>query len=105
MRRPGGGWRCLSRRNTLRALGAEVDFGELWGVLNAVTTKCQMFIFRLSHSGKAIHRIRPTQAQEACLEDHIEAFNKIGDVPVRNIWHENRTGAVIAGVLGQGRQH
>lgn len=35
---------------------AEVDFGELWGVLNGVTTKCQMFIFRLSHSGKAIHR-------------------------------------------------
>ena len=35
---------------------AEVDFGELWVVLNGVKTKCHMFIFRLSHSGKAIHR-------------------------------------------------
>jgi transposase len=36
---------------------AEVDFGELWVVLNGVKTKCHMFVFRLSHSGKAIHRI------------------------------------------------
>lgn len=36
---------------------AEVDFGELWVVLNGVKTKCHMFIFRLSHSGRAIHRI------------------------------------------------
>ena len=38
---------------------AEVDFGELWVVLNGVMTKCHMFIVRLSHSGKAIHRIYP----------------------------------------------
>lgn len=41
---------------------AEVDFGEVWVVLNGVKTKCHMFVFRLSHSGKAIHRIYPTQA-------------------------------------------
>lgn len=35
---------------------AEVDFGEVWIVLDGVKTKCHMFIFRLSHSGKAIHR-------------------------------------------------
>ena len=32
---------------------AEVDFGEVWVALNGVKTKCHMFVFRLSHSGKA----------------------------------------------------
>jgi transposase len=83
---------------------AEVDFGELWVVLNGVKTKCHMFVFRLSHSGKAIHRIYPTQAQEAFLEGHIEAFNEIGGVPVRHIRYDNLTSAVTAVVFGQGRQ-
>ena len=42
-----------------------MDFGEVWVVLNGVKTKCHMFVFRLSNSGRAIHRIYPTQAQEA----------------------------------------
>jgi transposase len=83
---------------------AEVDFGEVWVVLNGVKTKCYMFIFRLSHSGKAIHRIYPTQAQEAFLEGHIEAFNKLGGVPVKHIRYDNLTSAVSAVVFGQGRQ-
>lgn len=83
---------------------AEVDFGELWVVLNGVKTKCHMFVFRLSHSGKAIHRVYPTQAQEAFLEGHIEAFNEIGGVPVRHIRYDNLTSAVTAVVFGQGRQ-
>lgn len=37
-------------------------------------TKCNMFAFRLSHSGKASHRIYPTQAQEAFLEGQIDSF-------------------------------
>ena len=83
---------------------AEVDFGELWVVLKGVKTKCHMFVFRLSHSGKAIHRIYPTQAQEAFLEGHIEAFNEIGGVPIRHIRYDNLTSAVTAVVFGQGRQ-
>jgi transposase len=83
---------------------AEVDFGEVWVVLNGVKTKCHMFIFRLSHSGKAFHRIYPTQAQEAFLEGHVEAFNEIGGVPVRHIRYDNLTSAVTAVVFGQGRQ-
>ncbi|WP_264671192.1 IS21 family transposase [Arthrobacter sp. VKM Ac-2550] len=83
---------------------AEVDFGEVWVVLNGVKTKCHMFVFRLSHSGKAIHRNYPTQAQEAFLEGHIEAFNKIGGVPVKHIRYDNLTSAVKAVVFGQGRQ-
>jgi transposase len=83
---------------------AEVDFGEVWVVLNGVKTKCHMFVFRLSHSSKAIHRIYPTQAQEAFLEGHIEAFQEIGGVPVRHIRYDNLTSAVTAVVFGQGRQ-
>jgi transposase len=83
---------------------AEVDFGEVYVVLNGVKTKCHMFIFRLSHSGRAIHRIYPTQAQEAFLEGHIEAFNVLGGIPTKHIRYDNLTSAVTAVVFGQGRQ-
>ncbi|WP_394252041.1 IS21 family transposase [Arthrobacter pityocampae] len=83
---------------------AEVDFGELWVVLDGVKTKCHMFIYRLSHSGKAIHRVYPTQAQEAFLEGHIEAFTLLGGIPTKHIRYDNLTSAVTAVVFGQGRQ-
>ncbi|MHA7143039.1 MULTISPECIES: IS21 family transposase [unclassified Arthrobacter] len=83
---------------------AEVDFGELWVVLGGVKTKCHMFIYRLSHSGKAIHRVYPTQAQEAFLEGHIEAFTVLGGIPTKHIRYDNLTSAVTAVVFGQGRQ-
>jgi hypothetical protein len=40
---------------------AEVDVSEVWMVRNGVKTTCHMFVFRLSRSGKAIHRIYPTK--------------------------------------------
>ncbi|WP_405476072.1 IS21 family transposase [Paenarthrobacter ilicis] len=83
---------------------AEVDFGEVWVVLKGVKTKCHMFVFRLSRSGRAIHRIYPTQAQEAFLEGHIEAFHEIGGIPTKHIRYDNLTSAVTAVVFGQGRQ-
>jgi transposase len=83
---------------------AEVDFGEVWVVLSGVKTKCHMFILRLSNSGKAIHRIYPTQAQEAFLEGHIEAFNVLDGIPTKHIRYDNLTSAVTAVVFGQGRQ-
>lgn len=48
-------------------------------------------------------RVYPTQAQEAFLEGHIEAFQEIGGVPVRHIRYDNLTSAVTAVVFGQGR--
>jgi transposase len=83
---------------------AEVDFGEVWVVLAGVKTKCHMFTFRLSHSGKAIHRVYPTQAQEAFLEGHIDAFEDIGGVPTRHIRYDNLTDAVVKVIYGTGRQ-
>ena len=49
-------------------------------------------------------RIYPTQAQEAFLEGHIEAFNVIGGIPTKHIRYDNLTSAVTAVVFGQGRQ-
>ncbi|WP_298255503.1 IS21 family transposase [uncultured Arthrobacter sp.] len=83
---------------------AEVDFGEVWVVLDGVKTKCHMFVYRLSHSGKAVHRVYPTQAQEAFLEGHIDAFTTLGGIPTKHIRYDNLTSAVTAVVFGQGRQ-
>ncbi|KQM82398.1 IS21 family transposase [Agromyces sp. Leaf222] len=86
------------------AAEAEVDFGEVWVVLAGVKTKCHMFTFRLSYSGKAIHRVYSTQGQEAFLEGHIDAFDDIGGVPVRHIKYDNLTSAVTTVIYGTGRR-
>jgi hypothetical protein len=36
---------------------AEVDFGDVWVALGGVSTKCYLFTFRMSFSGKAVHRL------------------------------------------------
>lgn len=83
---------------------AEVDFGDVWVDLDGARTRCYMFAFRLSHSGKSIHRIYPTCAQEAFLEGHIEAFQVLGGVPTKHIRYDNLTSAVTKVVYGAGRQ-
>jgi len=82
---------------------AEVDFGDVWVVLAGVKTKCHMFVFRLSHSGKAVHRIYSTQSQEAFLQGHIDAFDIIGGVPTRHIRYDNLTSAVTKVLFGRRR--
>ena len=79
---------------------AEVDFGEVWVVLAGAKTKCHMFTFRLSASGKAVHRVYPTQAQEAFLEGHIAAFETIRGVPALHIKYDNLTPAVVRVIHG-----
>lgn len=83
---------------------AEVDFGEVWVVLAGVKTKCHMFVFRLSYSGKAIHRIYPACGQEAFLEGHIEAFETLGGVPTRHIRYDNLSSAVTTVLHGKDRR-
>lgn len=83
---------------------AEVDFGDVWVELDGVRTRCYMFAFRLSSSGKSVHRVYLTCAQEAFLEGHIEAFNAIGGVPTKHIRYDNLTSAVTKVVYGAGRQ-
>jgi transposase len=81
---------------------AEVDFGELWVRLAGVMTKCFLFVFRLSYSGKAVHRVFATCGQEAFLEGHVHAFTTLGGVPAGQIRYDNLTAAVWR-VLLRGR--
>lgn len=83
---------------------AEVDFGEVWIILDGVRTKCHMFVYRLSYSGKAIHRVYPTCGQEAFLEGHIDAFNTLGGIPTRHIRYDNLTAAVTTVLHGKDRR-
>lgn len=83
---------------------AEVDFGDVYVMLAGARTKCQLFAFRLSHSGKAVHRIYPTSGQEAFLEGHIAAFETIGGIPTTQIKYDNLTDAVTAVIFGTGRR-
>ncbi|MEW1808462.1 IS21 family transposase [Pseudarthrobacter sp. NPDC080039] len=83
---------------------AEVDFGDVWVDLAGVRTRCYLFAFRLSHSGKAIHRVYPTCGQEAFLEGHIDAFEMVGGVPSRHIRYDNLSSAVAKVLYGGGRQ-
>ena len=82
---------------------AEVDFGEVYVILDGVKTKCHMFVYRLSHSGKAIHRVYPTGGQEAFLEGHIEAFHALGGIPNRHIRYDNLTSALVQVIHGGDR--
>lgn len=74
------------------------------GGLAGVKTKCHMFTFRLSHSGKAVHRVYSTQSQEAFLEGHIDAFEEIGGIPSLQIRYDNLTAAVKSVVNGKDRK-
>jgi hypothetical protein len=50
---------------------AEVDFGEVWVELAGERTKCFLFAFRLSFSGKAVHRVflAPRRSSIALVKD------------------------------------
>lgn len=82
---------------------AEVDFGEFRAMIGGVVMKLWMFVLRLSHSGKAVHVAYANQAQESFLDGHVQAFERLGGVPVGMIRYDNLTAAVIRVVLGRGR--
>lgn len=63
-----------------------------------------MFACRLTHLGKAVHRIYSTRGQEAFLEGHVEAFETLGGVPSRHIRYDNLTAAVTTVIYGMGRR-
>ncbi|MDN5933610.1 MAG: IS21 family transposase, partial [Pseudonocardia sp.] len=86
-------------------LGAEgeVDFADLWVILRGVKTKTHMFTFRLSGSGKAVHRAFGSQGQEAFLEGHEYAFEQLGGVPWRHVRYDNLKAAVSRVLTGRDR--
>jgi transposase len=82
---------------------AEVDFADLWVDLAGVRTKVALFTLRLSYSGKAVHRVFPTQGQEAFLEGHVHAFDTLGGLPVGKIRYDNLKAAVARVTFGRTR--
>jgi len=82
---------------------AEVDFGDVWLTLAGEKTRCFLFTFRLSYSGKAVNRVFASQGQEAFIEGHLEAFRVLGGVPTVHIRYDNLRSAVSRVLLGRSR--
>jgi hypothetical protein len=66
-------------------------------------TKCFLFTLRLSCSGLGVHRAFRTQGQEAFLEGHEYAFERIGGVPYGQIRYDNLRSAVQRVLFGRNR--
>lgn len=82
---------------------AEVDFGEFVARIAGVVMKLWMFVLRLSHSGKAVHVAYANQSQESFLDGHVQAFQRLGGVPIGKIRYDNLKPAVIRVLLGRER--
>ncbi|MEV6025735.1 IS21 family transposase [Streptomyces sp. NPDC052036] len=82
---------------------AEVDFADVWVRVAGEAVKCHLFTLRLSYSGKAVHRVFASQAQESFMEGHAEAFRVLGGVPTRHIRYDNLKPAVRQVCTGRNR--
>jgi transposase len=85
------------------AAEAEVDFHDLWVLLRGVKTKTALFTMRLSYSARAAHRASLSQGQEAFLEGHVHAFDRLGGVPTDKIRYDNLKPAVSRVLFGRTR--
>jgi transposase len=86
------------------AAEAEVDFHDLWVILRGVKAKTALFTMRLSFSARAAHRASLTQGQEAFLEGHVYAFQRLGGVPLDKIRYDNLNSAVKQVLFGRSRE-
>ena len=86
------------------ATEAEVDFHDLWVMLAGAKTKTALFTMRLSYSARAAHRAFLTQGQEAFLEGHVYALQRLDGVPCDKIRYDNLNSAVKQVLFGRSRQ-
>ena len=93
---------CVPQTHPL-ATEAEVDFHDLWVILRGIKTKTALFTMRLSFSGRAAHRASLSQGQEAFLESHVYAFDRLGGVPIDKIRYDNLKPAVSRVLFGRTR--
>lgn len=82
---------------------AEVDFGDVTVRLAGQTVVCYLFSFRLSYSGKAVHRIFASGGQEAFFEGHVHALSVLGGAPTGRVRYDNMK-AAVAKVIGFTRE-
>jgi hypothetical protein len=73
---------------------AEVDFGDVVIRLRGQPVTCALFAFRMSLSGKAVHRVFLSGGQEAFLEDHAHALAVLGGFPTGRVRYDNLKSAV-----------
>ncbi|MPY72515.1 MAG: DDE-type integrase/transposase/recombinase, partial [Alphaproteobacteria bacterium] len=82
---------------------AEVDFGEFRARIDGQVLVLQLFIMRLSCSGRGFAMAFVHQAQEAFFEGHALAFAHFGGVPAGLIRYDNLKAAVLRILLGRDR--
>ncbi len=81
---------------------AEVDFGSVRIYLAGVLTEVELFVMRMSASGKAFRHAYGNEAQEVFLDGHVHAFESFGGVPSR-IRYDNLKTAVVKVLQGRSR--
>jgi len=81
---------------------AEVDFGTASVYLAGALTEVQLFIMRLSASGRAYPRAYLNEAQEVFLDGHVRAFAHFDGLP-RRVRYDNLKSAVEKVLKGRGR--
>jgi len=81
---------------------AEVDFTPFTAVIAGVAMVLQLFVMRLSCSGRAFAMAFAHQAQEAFFEGHVQAFAHFDGVPGR-IRYDNLKDAVVRILRGRDR--
>lgn len=81
---------------------AEVDFGTVSVYLAGALTEVQLFVMRLSASGRAFTRAYLNEAAEVFLDGHVRGFEHFGGVPAR-IRYDNLKAAVTRVLSGRDR--
>ena len=81
---------------------AEVDFGEVAIRLRGELVTVYLFAFRMSFSGKAVHRAFISGGFEAFFEGHVHAFEVLGGIPYGKVRYDNLK-AAVSRVLGFAR--
>jgi hypothetical protein len=83
-------------------MGRRNGQAQVEGVVAQMTT-CHLVTLWLSVSGKAVHRVFASQAQDAFLEGPVEAFRTWGGIPTKHLRSDNLTPAVHRVCCGRTR--
>ncbi|MGH7751053.1 MAG: IS21 family transposase, partial [Candidatus Dormibacteria bacterium] len=81
---------------------AEVDFGTISVYIAGLLVEVQLFLMRLSASGRSFPRAYLNECQEVFLDGHVQAFAYFGGVPGR-IRYDNLKSAVAKVLKGRVR--